>query len=78
MLSFLKGWLCQKRMLVLEEIIMTKPSELLDLSGNAFFVAKLLLLLELKKTHGEAFASAFLDEFPIEVSHAYELAQHHE
>lgn len=57
---------------------MKKPTDLLQFSDRAFFTARLLLLLELNKTHGEAFASAFLEEFRIEVSHAYETVHRHE
>lgn len=57
---------------------MKKPTDLLQFSDRAFFTARLLLLLELNKTHGDAFASAFLEEFRIEVLHAYETVHRHE
>ena len=46
--------------------------------GSDFYFARLSLILALRKTHGRAFTSAFLEEFPAEIWHAFNRAHSNE
>lgn len=51
-------------------------SNLPDFIEEVPLIAKQSIFLELYKTHGLAFASAFLQEFRVEIGHAYEMIRH--
>ena len=55
---------------------MKKIPNLPDFTEEFPIIAKQSILSELYKTHGLAFASAFLQEFRVEIVHAYEMIRH--